>query len=149
MDVSTVTFEACDAFYAALIETQPLREAHRVMKILRALFGVARAFGEISGNPTAGIRNKAPAPRSARWREGEAVRLVKAAWRTGYWGVGCVVAVAWDTQFSPADFLSLTSDHSRTDETGPIFEVRRTKTRAMALGTISPRTQRLIEAYLG
>ncbi|MHA1546433.1 MAG: hypothetical protein ACTSUY_08435 [Alphaproteobacteria bacterium] len=149
VDVSTVTFEACDAFYAALVETLPLREAHRVMKILRAMFEVAKAFGEISDNPTAGIRNKAPAPRSARWREGEAVRLVKTAWRTGYRGLGCVVAVAWDTQFSPVDVRCLTPAHSRVDETGPFFEVSRTKTGAAALGTISRRTQRLIEAYLG
>lgn len=86
--VRTVTIEDCDAFYAALIETQPLREAHRVMKILRAMFQVAITFEEISHNPTAGIRNKAPAPRSARWVEGEPFALLRApgglaiaAWR--------------------------------------------------------------------
>jgi hypothetical protein len=37
---------------------------------------VARA-----ADPSMGIRNRAPAPRWQRWSEGEAVRLVKCAWR--------------------------------------------------------------------
>jgi hypothetical protein len=52
-------------------------------------------------DPSAGVRNKKP--RHARWSEGEAVRLVKAAWRRGYHGLACIIAAAWDTQFSPID----------------------------------------------
>jgi hypothetical protein len=64
-----------------------------------------------TADPTLGIRNRAPAPRWQRWSEGEAVRLVKVAWRRGYRGLACVIAVAWDTQFSPVDVRTLLERH--------------------------------------
>ena len=52
-----------------------------------------------TADPSMGIRNRAPAPRWQRWSEGEAVRLVKCAWRHGYHGLACIIAVAWDSNF--------------------------------------------------
>ena len=60
-----------------------------------------------TNDPSMGIRNRSPAPRWQRWSEGEAVRLVKSACRLGYHGLACIVAVAWDTQFSPVDVRTL------------------------------------------
>jgi hypothetical protein len=45
-------------------------------------------------DPSKGVRNRAPAPRHQRWTEGEAVRLAKTAWRSGYCGLACVIAIA-------------------------------------------------------
>jgi hypothetical protein len=66
--------------------------------------GMKKARGT---DPSAGVRDKKPKPRHARWSEGEAVRLVKAAWRHGYLGLSCIIAVARDTQFSPIDVRTL------------------------------------------
>jgi hypothetical protein len=41
--------------------------------------------------------------RHAMRKEGEAVRLVKRAWRMGYRGLAGALAVAWDSSLSPVD----------------------------------------------
>src|SRR6516164_9615132 len=102
-------------------------------------------------DPSAGVPNKKPKPRHARWSEGEAVRLVKAAWRHGYHGLACVIAVAWDTQFSPVDVRTLRCRHRAVLGGRLVFDRQtdgRTKTGRAALGTLSARTERLVGAYL-
>ena len=103
-------------------------------------------------DPSKGVRNRAPAPRHQRWTEGEAVRLVKAAWRSGYRGLACIIAIAWDTSFSPVDVRTLAARHrSEANNRGLMFDRRdegRAKTGKAAIGTISRRTERLITAYL-
>jgi hypothetical protein len=98
-----------------------------------------------------GIRNLAPAPRWQRWSEGDAVRLVKTAWRHGYRGLACIIAVAWDTQFSPVDVRTLAARHLATCGGRLIFDRQadgRTKTGRAAIGTLSARTERLVTEYL-
>jgi hypothetical protein len=113
---STVSFEDLDAWYAAQLEKIGVREAHRGLKIWRALWRIVgtlkTATGERycdrNGDPSLGIRRKTPTPRNAIWFEGEAVRLVKRAWRMGYKGLAAALAVAWDTSLSPVDVRTLT-----------------------------------------
>jgi hypothetical protein len=93
-----------------------------------------------------------PAPRWQTWGEGEAVRLVKTAWRANYCGLACVIAVAWDTQFSPVDVRTLAARHRSAVTDGRLMFDRRADGRAKtgrpAIGTISRRTERLVLAYL-
>jgi hypothetical protein len=39
------------------------------------------------------------------------VRLAKLAWRRGYKGLACIIAVAWDAGFSPVDVRMLAERH--------------------------------------
>src|SRR5262249_33707080 len=76
---------------------------------------------------------------------------VKAAWRLGYRGLACIVAVAWDTQFSPVDVRTLAERHRRAMGGRLVFDRQadgRAKTGRAAIGTGSPRTERLVKAYL-
>jgi len=110
--------------------------------------GMKIARGE---DPSLGVRNHAPQPRSQRWSEGETTRLVKGAWRAGYCGLACIIAVAWDSTFSPVDVRTLRSRHMKARTRGLIFDRSvegRQKTGRAALGTVSRRTQRLVETYL-
>ena len=104
-----------------------------------------------TADPTTGIRNPAPAPRWQRWTEGEAVRLVKEAWRSGYHGLACIIAVAWDTAFSPSDVRTLASRHMEMSGGRLIFDRQaegRAKTGRAAFGTLSRRTEHLVKLYL-
>lgn len=85
------------------------RVAHKTIRVWRSFWKIMLGMkvARAPRIPTLGIRNRAPAPRWQRWSEGEAVRLVKVAWRNGYRGLPCVIAVAWDTQFSPVDVRTL------------------------------------------
>lgn len=151
---SIIEFEHLDAWYARELAERGEREAHRGMKIWRALWqqSVAvfkTASGETYGGRdlSIGIRRKTPAPRNAIWTYDEAVRLVKRAWRMGYRGLAAALAVAWDTSLSPVDVRTLTSAQLTGDAEGPFFSVSRAKTGKAAIGTLGPRTQILLKAY--
>jgi hypothetical protein len=148
---STVMFEHVDEFYGRLLERRGVGEAYRAIKHWRRLWVKMAAMGYcVAGaDPSLGLRRIAPSPRSQAWREAEVVRLVKRAIRMGYIGLACIIAVAWDTQFSPVDVRSLTS-LELADVAGRLIllGVKRKKTDKDALGTLSPRTEALIRAYL-
>jgi hypothetical protein len=148
----TITFEMMSKWRSALEAKHGRGVAHKTLKTWRALWTVMRGMKIARGeDPSTGIRNRAPRPRNARWSEGEAVRLVKGAWRNGYHGLACVIAIAWDTQFSPVDVRTLAARHMRMMGGRLVFDRTddgRTKTGRAALGTVSKRTERLIEAYL-
>ena len=148
----TITFEMMSKWRSAL-ETKHGRDvAHKTLRVWRTfwkiMFGMKVAR---TADPSMGIRNCAPIPRWQRWSEGEAVRLVKTAWRHGYHGLACIVAVAWDTQFSPVDVRTLAERHRAIVGSRLIFDRQadgRTKTGRAAIGTLSRRTEQLVSVYL-
>ena len=146
---AAATLDRLDKWYALVLRDKGVREAHRAMKIWRALWRVAGAMGYCTADadPSLGIRRKTPTPRSAVWSEGEAVRLVKGAWRAGYRGMSALLAIAWDTQLAPIDCRRLTRDQMAPS--GAAFMLDRAKTGVAALGTLSKRTQHLLAAYSG
>ena len=147
---NTVTLEHIDGWYHTLKATTSVAEAHRAMKIWRALWQVAGALHYCSADddPSFAIRRETPKGRSATWEEGEAVRLAKEAWRRGYRGLACIIAIAYDTQLAPVDARSLRLEDSRDDGKKLWFEVDRAKTGRDALGTLSKRTQALVREYV-
>jgi integrase len=128
---------------------ESLREAHRVLKIWRAMWKVTAALGYCvrDADPSLGVRNSAAAGRSSTWSDGEAARLAKRAWRMGYQGLAAIVAVAWDTQLSPGDVRALRASQMASGA-GQLFFTERGKTGKPVGGLLSGRTLRLIAAYL-
>lgn len=146
----TVTLEHISGFRKLIADTVSQREAHRVIKIWRALWQVAAAmkYCDRGADPSFGVRNSEPAPRQAVWREGEVVRLVKQAWRSGYRGLAALMATAWDTQLSPVDVRRLTTAHRVSDGAGLAFVLARAKTGRGAVGTLTRRSTAIVNAYL-
>ncbi|MGV8830844.1 MAG: hypothetical protein ACOH2N_02615 [Devosia sp.] len=68
--------------------------------------------------------------------------------REGYNGLACIIAVGWDTGFSPVDVRTLTPAQAVTSGADIAFSRDRTKSGESAYGTLSPRSQRLAEAYI-
>jgi hypothetical protein len=161
-DPKTVTLEAISLWYAGdpedetikgLLGTVGVREAHRAVKIWRALWTVAAAlkYCKADEDPSSGIRRKTPKGRSARWDFDEVRRLVKRAWRMGFHGAACAIAVTWDSQFSPVDVRKLAGRHVRESGDRLIFdrtEEGREKTETAVIGTLSRQTERLVRTYL-
>ena len=137
---------------AALERKHGRDTAHKTLRVWRAFWKIMLGMKTArTADPSTGIRNQAPPPRWQRWAEGETVRLVKAAWRQGYHGLACIIAVAWDTGFSPVDVRSLAARHRAFVGGRLIFDRQadgRTKTGRAAIGTLSIRTERLVTAYL-
>jgi len=148
----TITFEMMSKWRAALEKKYGRGVAHKTLRVWRTFWKIMLGMKVArTADPSLGIRNRAPAPRWQRWSEGETVRLVKTAWRHGYNGLACIVAVAWDTQFSPVDVRTLAARHRATIGGHLIFDRQvegRAKAGRGAIGTVSPRTERLVRAYL-
>jgi len=147
---SIITLEMLDGWYARLVQKKGIGEAGRAMKIWRALYNVMAAMKlcPVGQDPSLAIRKTAVPGRTETSTEGEAVRLVKTAWREGYHGLACIIAVAWDTSFSPIDVRTLTPDHAVLIGNDWGFAIRRGKTNEAAYGILSRRTRRLVETYL-
>jgi hypothetical protein len=149
----TITFEMMSRWRAALEKAHGRGVAHKTLRVWRTFWKIMLGMKVArTSDPSLGIRNRAPAPRWQRWSEGEVVRLVKAAWRHGYLGLACIIAVSWDTQFSPVDVRTLTQRHRALHGGRLVFDRQvdgRTKTGRAAIGTVSARTERLVVTYLG
>jgi hypothetical protein len=148
----TITFEMMSKWRAALEKKHSRGVAHKTLRVWRTFWKILLGMKVArTADPSLGIRNLAPPPRWQRWSEGEAVRLVKAAWRRGYKGLACIIAVAWDTQFSPVDVRTLAARHRAIIGGLLVFDRQaegRAKTGRAAIGTVSARTERLVNAYL-
>jgi hypothetical protein len=146
----TVTLGDISAWRAAIEETVSLREAHRALKIWRALWKVSAALGYCvrDADPSLGVRNTAAAGRSATWTEGEAARLAKCAWRSGYYGLAAVIAVAWSTQMSPGDVRALRASQFARDSAGAVFFTARSKTDTPVGGVLNDRALAVLQAYI-
>jgi hypothetical protein len=148
----TITFEMMSKWRSALAKKHGIGVAHKTIRVWRAFWKIMRGMKVArTADPSTGILNRAPDPRSQRWSEGDAVRLVKTAWRTGYHGLACIIAVAWDTQFSPVDVRTLAARHRITNNGRLVFDRQvdgRTKTGRPAIGTVSVRTERLVMFYV-
>ncbi|MEK4035524.1 hypothetical protein WOC76_05925 [Methylocystis sp. IM3] len=75
------------------------REAHRCIKIWRALWRVAAALKYCvkDADPALGVVNTEPARRQELWHYREAATLVKTALRAGYPGLAALITVSWDS----------------------------------------------------
>lgn len=149
-DPRTVTLEAISEWRKAIEETISLREAHRSLKIWRALWKVSAAmhYCRRDDDPSLGVRNRAAPGRNLEWTEGEVVRVAKRAWRMGYYGLAAVIAVAWDTQLSPGDVRALRASQMARGVRGQAFFTERGKTGKPVGGILSLRSMAVLSAYL-
>jgi hypothetical protein len=144
------TFEQIDAWRETIEETVSLREAHRALKIWRALWKIAAAMGYClrDADPSLVVPNRAAPGRQEKWFEGEVVCVAKRAWRMGYHGLAAVIAVAWDTQMSPGDVRALRASQLARTSYGECFFTETGKTGKPVGGILSLRSQALLTAYL-
>jgi hypothetical protein len=170
-DPKTVTLEDMSLWYAGdpddpgvphLLHPDPakggvgVREAHRAVKIWRALWQVAAAlkYCNRDEDPSFGIRRKTPKGRSARWDFEEVRRLVKRSLRMRRRGLACVLAIMWDSQFSPVDVRTLRARHRKIVGGRLVFDRNEGRGKAQqgeekaVVGTLSRRTERLVNWYL-
>lgn len=147
---TAVTMPLISAWRQQVEDTISLREAHRAVKIWRALWKVMAAMGycQRDADPSLGVRNSEPRGRKETWREGEAVRLVKRALRMRYFGLAAALACMWDGAVAPVDARSLTLSQRHRDGSGTWFALDRAKTRRSAVLTLSRRAERLLDWYL-
>jgi len=149
-DPTSMTMPIISDWRQSIEEGVSLREAHRAIKIWRALWQVMASMKYCApdNDPSFGVRNTEPKGRSATWHEGEAVRLIKRAIRMGYYGLAAALGCMWDGAVAPVDARTLTLGQRHKDARGTWFEISRTKTGRDGVLTLSRRSERLFEWYL-
>jgi hypothetical protein len=154
-DPRTIGFDDLSAWRQAILEDSGLDTAHRSIKIWRRLWKIMSAlrYCDLAKDPSVAIRNHAPPPRHQRFLHNEVLLRVKAAWRRGFKGLACIIAICWDSQLSPGDVRKLRKRHTiyEAERSPRYFDLSidgRAKTGKPVMGTISRPTDRLIEAYL-
>jgi len=146
----TITLEHISLFRENIALDVSEREAHRCVKIWRALWKVAAAFGYCKGDedPSLGVRNTEPKRRQVIWSHSEVRCLVKAAWRKGYYGLATIIAISWDSSLSPVDVRKLTPSQGHNGPDGMVFILERAKTGRAAVATLSHTTKRILNRYI-
>jgi hypothetical protein len=120
----TIVLAQIDAWYRSIVDGKGVREGWRALKIWRALWQTMIALGYCrKPDPSKAIRRETPTVRQGVWQEGEVSRLVKGAWRRGYRGLACIIAVAWDGALSPVDVRKLTFAQMATDGQKIVFRI--------------------------
>lgn len=150
LDPRTVSPEDLIALRAKVALRKSESEAHRTIKVWRALWKKMAAMGYCAydADPSLTFSNSAPPPRQAVWTAAEVRLLARAAWATGYRGLAAVIAVTWDTQLSPVDVRRLTLAQMQRDGSGALFLVDRAKTGRPAIATLTRRSERILRTYV-
>jgi hypothetical protein len=127
-----------------------INERHMVIKVWRALWKkmAGMKYCDADKDPSKTFPNTPPKPRNQVWYRREVLKLVQVAWRNGYYGLGALIAVAWDSQLSPIDNRSLTLAQLRGDAIGPFFALDRAKSGKAAAATLTQWSEAILVAYL-
>ena len=145
----TIVLAQIDSWYRSIVAGKGVREGWRALKIWRALWQAMIALGYCAKpDPSKAIRRETPRARQEVWREGEVAQLVKNAWRRGYHGLACIIAVAWEAALSPVDVRKLTFAQMAEDGRKIMFRISRAKTGRAALGTLGTRASAIVRAYV-
>jgi hypothetical protein len=129
-DPRSVTPESLLALRAKVAGRVSLTEAHRVIKIWRALWKKMAAMGycQRDSDPSLIFSNTAPDPRQHVWQYREVLRLVRCAWRLGYKGLAAALSAR---EYQPGRALCPTlppSGQRARDAKGAVFFLDRAKT---------------------
>lgn len=145
-----VTMPTLSEWRQGIEEDVSLREAHRAVKIWRALWQAMAAlkYCRREEDPSFGVRNTEPAGRKQTWTEGEAVRLVKRALRMRYYGLAAALACMWDGAVAPVDARTLKLSQHHRDDRGTWFAISRGKTGRDGILTLSRRAEKLLAWYM-
>jgi hypothetical protein len=149
-DPRTVTLAMMAAFRDAIEAKHGVREAHRTIKIWRALWQVnaANHFCDPNRDPSKGFANRAAEGRSVYWLEAEALALSDHAWKMGFKGLSALIRVLWDTAQSPVDVRTLRASQMATSTDGAFFFTERAKTDKPIGGILRPDTVLRLTDYI-
>jgi hypothetical protein len=143
-DPKMVTPEALLELRRKVAERVSPTEAHRVIKVWRAMWKKLQAFGYCSAkdkDPSLAFSNIAPDPSQDVWEHAEVVQIGKP-------GLAALMAVIWDSMLSPGDARTLTPGQRARDTHGAMFFLDRAKTGRAAAGTLTSWSEQILEAYI-
>ena len=152
--ITKITVSDSEAFHRRLQRDISASDAHRTLKIWRALLNMLAKKHIIARAPIGAVTNPMPKGRGQFWLASEIARLLRAAHllhrytQDDKWqAMGLLVWLGWETALSPADCRTLTVAMLKRDRSGWYVERERTKTGAEAKPPISDLLADALRAY--
>ena len=99
-------------------------------------------------DPSLAFENSQPDGRHEIWELDQVLEFVQTAWNDGYYGFAALLAVVWDSMFSPVDVRKLKCGQRKRDGIGNYFDTKRAKTGRETAGTLTPWSEKILDAYL-
>jgi integrase len=145
--LTAITVADSEAFHRRMKKELSASDAHRTLKIWRAILNMLEKKHLIARAPIGAVSNPLPTGRSQYWLADEIDQLVKHAEETGRETLSLMIRLAWETALSPVDCRTLSLSMIRKDRAGHHIERQRTKTGAAAQPPISDDLARDLLAY--
>lgn len=123
-------------------------EAHRVLKIWRALATALVTYEFRATAPIGKVSNPEPKGRAAVWLHHEVVTMAEGAQAAGELGMAVALRLAWDAMLSPVDVWALPLAGWIYSPGASEVNTSRRKTDKSVLVAVSDETAELVESYL-
>lgn len=128
--------------------TYSWNEAHRTLKIWRALLSALVSYELRPTAPIGRVSNPAPKGRDGLWTHDEVLVLAWVAALMGHKGMAAAIRLAWGSMLSPVDVWTLPRSGWRTGASGAQLATQREKTGKRVLHAVGPDTLAVVDAYL-
>lgn len=124
-------------------------EAHRILKVWRALLSALVSYEIRTSAPVGRVSNPAPKGRDSLWTHDDVMTLAWVAALSGHKGMSAAIRLAWGAMLSPVDVWTLPRSGWRTGASGTQLATQREKTARRVLHAVGAETLEVVDAYLG
>lgn len=142
-----ITVADSETFHRRIKRELSPSEAHRTLKIWRALLSVLEKKHLVDRAPIGAVTNPMPAGRGQFWLEHEIQRMLRACRLMKWDAMGLLIRLAWETAMSPVDCRTFSLSMLKEDRKGHYIERQRTKTKKGAMPVISDQLAADLKAY--
>lgn len=152
--VTKITADDSERFHAEIHpahnEASPFswNEAHRILKIWRALLSALASYEIRAVAPIGRVSNPSPKGRTGIWRHDDVMTLAWAAALAGHKGMAVAIRIAWDAMLAPVDVRCLTVEQWRAGASGRRVATQRAKTGKRVFHAVTADTAAIVDAYL-
>lgn len=123
-------------------------EAHRILKVWRALLGALVSYEIRASAPIGRVSNPSPKGRSALWTHDDVLILCWVASLMGHKGMAAGIRLAWGAMLAPVDVWMLPRSGWRTGASRTQVATQREKTSKRVLHAVGTDTLEVVDAYL-
>lgn len=135
--ITKITVADSEAFHRRLKRDLSASDAHRTLKVWRALLNMLAKKHLLARAPIGAVTNPLPKGRGQFWLASEVARMIRASRKLKRPAVGLLIRLAWETALSPVDCRTLSLAMLKQDRNGWYIDRARSKTGAGAKPVIS------------
>ena len=145
--IGRITVADSETFHRRMRKELSASEAHRTLKIWRALLSVLEKKHLIAKAPIGNVNNPMPQGRHQFWLERDVQRMLRACRLLKWDDMSLMIRLAWETAMSPVDCRTFSIDMLREDRGGWHVTRARTKSKKHTQPPVSDQLARDLIAH--